>query len=296
MKRQLYRVMLGASLAAACAGAGAETFRCDHADGRITFQSAPCPLGGMALADPPPTRPAVPAMVIKQAPPAAPAKPVAVERPAPASERAVLAPVARADDAFVRPTRRKREVVEITAQLERCRADAPGFAEKSGAIQGTWSRRHAAVISEYGALVAAKLRASRRGETSLALRNCTDDWLRQVEAMARDPDSRFATVEKTWQVFMGALMTGDRATAMSCLVGRAGTRWKERIERMSDDDLRRIAATIKTLKVQWGDDYEKEGLIADTENRVVGVAFRNLNEEWKITDWGGAAVPLVASP
>ena len=44
--------------------------------------------------------------------------------------------------------------------------------------------------------------------------------------------------------------------------------------------------------MQWGDDYEKEGLVADNDNRAVGIAFRNVNEEWKITDWGGAAPAL----
>jgi hypothetical protein len=297
MKRQLYKAVLGASLVLVGTGAWAETFRCDHADGRITFQGVPCPLGGMAEADPPP------APVVKP-PPAAIARPVPVtaapqaaprEPPAPAPARAAAPAQAAGDEGFIKPTRRKREVLDITAQLERCRADAPGFAEKSAAVHVAWSRRHAGVISEYASLIGAKVRASRRGEATLPVRACTDEWLQQVEALAQMPDARFSTVEKTWQVFMGALMTGDRTTALNCLAGQANTRWKARVERLSDDDLRRIAATIKALKVQWGDDYEKEGVIADTDNRTVGIAFRNLNEEWKITDWGGAAVP-VATP
>jgi hypothetical protein len=306
MKRQLYKAMLGAALVLVGTGAGAETFRCDHADGRITFQGMPCPLGSLAETDPPPAvaKPAPPPVIVPAAKPAAVGaapQPAITERPAPAPVRAAAAPAAPAapaaapvDEGFIKPTRRKREVLEITAQLERCRADAPGFAEKSGAVQVAWNRRHAGVISEYASLVAAKVRASRRGEATLPVRACTDEWLLQVEALAQAPDARFSTVEKTWQVFMGALMTGDRATALNCLAGKAGTRWKDRVQRMSDDDLRRIAATIRALKVQWGDDYEKEGVIADTDNRVVGIAFRNLNEEWKITDWGGAAVPLAA--
>ena len=108
------------------------------------------------------------------------------------------------------------------------------------------------------------------------------------------PDARFQTVEKTWQVFMGALMTGDRAALMNCLAGQAESRWKERAERLTDDEMRRIGASIRGLKVQWGDDYEKEGLVADNDNRVAGIAFRNINEEWKITDMGGT--PPTAVP
>jgi hypothetical protein len=283
------------------ASAQGEMFRCHRADGGIVFQQQPCPLGEMAPPEAAPPQqvprrvapvPAAPAAPTAQsAPVPAPAAPQAA-RPAPA--KVVTAPAAAAaDDAFVRPTTRKRDVLELSAQFERCRADVPGFAEKSAAVYVAWTRRHGAILAEYERELAAKVRAGRRGEMTLPLRTCNEDWLRQVEPLTRNPDARFGSVEKTWQVFMGALMTGDRATALGCLAGRAEERWKQRVEKLSDEDLRRIAASIRALKVQWGDDYEKEGVIADTENRAVGIAFRNLNEEWKITDWGAPAAALV---
>ena len=90
-------------------------------------------------------------------------------------------------------------------------------------------------------------------------------------------------------------MKGDRAAALSCLAGRAEARWKERVESLSDEDLRGIAATIRRFEVRWGDDYEKDGVVADAANRVVGIAFRNVNEGWKIVDWGGAVPSLPAA-
>lgn len=257
-----------ACLLALCAadGALAQMHRCPQPDGRTSYQQLPCDA-------PPPALAPVTAMPATPVPDAAPAR--------------------RGDGPPI-PTRRKREVLELTAQFERCRADAPGFAEKSALVYSAWKARHAAVISEYGALLNAKLRAGRRGEATLPLHACSDDWLRQLEPLTRQPDARFATVEKTWQVFMGALMTGDRATALNCLAGRAQASWQQRVERMTDEDLRAIGASIRALKVQWGDDYEKEGVVADTGNRAVGIAFRTLNEEWKITDWGRPAAPVAA--
>lgn len=296
-------MMLGG---AAAAWAQSETHRCPQADGGIVFQATPCPVAQLAQPEPAvPLRNAAPAA---EAPAVAPARPAA-PRPAP-PERLVSTPApvqippALAasdgdpnDDAFIKPSRRKREVLELSAQLERCRADVPGFAEKSAPVHAAWKRRHAAVLAEYDKLLAAKVRAGRRGEVTLPLRACTDEWLRDIETLARTPDPRFQTVEKTWQMFLGALMTGDRATVLSCLGGRAHARWKERAPVLSDDDMRRVAASIRGLKVQWGDDYEKEGLVADTGNRAVGIAFRNINEEWKITELGGApSVPLPAEP
>lgn len=292
---------LGAWAVAGSASAQDEMYRCHRADGGIVFQQMPCPLGELAPPEAPrapgpqrvaPTPAARPAPASVAAPVAAQAaKPAPAVRPAPAAVAASTAP----DDAFLRPTKRKRDILELSAQFERCRADVPGFAEKSAATYAAWTRRHGSVLAEYERELAAKVRAGRRGEATLPLRICTDDWLRGVEPLTRMPDTRFGSVEKTWQVFMGALMTGDRATALGCLAGRAEYRWKERVEKLSDEDLRRIAASIRGLKVQWGDDYEKEGVVADVENRAVGVAFRNVNEEWKITDWGSPAAPPVTA-
>lgn len=294
---------------AATAWAQSETHRCPQADGGIVFQATPCPLAQLAQPEPAaPARNAAPAPSA-EAPAVAPPRPAA-PRPAP-PERLVSTPAPvqippalaasgegdANDDGFVKPNRRKREVLELSAQLERCRADVPGFAEKSAPVYAAWKRRHAPVLTEYDKLLSAKVRAGRRGEVTLPLNACTDEWLRQIEPLARAPDPRFQSVEKTWQVFLGALMTGDRATVLNCLGGRAHARWKERAPTLSDEDMRRVATSIRGLKVQWGDDYEKEGLVADSGNRAVGIAFRNINEEWKITELGGAsAVSLPAAP
>jgi len=298
------KAVLGALILCAVAGEGqAEMNRCHQADGTIQFRQEPCSLTEMAPQEPPP-RAAAP----RPAPARAPVAAAATTSPAAdagvkpkAAERVVTVPPAASvvpapgpqDDGFVKPTKRKRDVLELAAQFERCRADAPGFAEKSAPVYAAWTRRHATVLSEYDRLLAAKVRASRRGEASLPMQLCTDEWLRGIEPLTRLPDPRFSTVEKTWQVFMGALMTGDRETALSCLGGRAQLRWKERVEAMSDDDLRRIGASIRALKVQWGDDYEKEGVVADTTNRLLGIAFRNVNEEWKITEMGPSPTPAL---
>jgi hypothetical protein len=291
-------------LLAVTQGAEAEMYRCHQPDGAISFRQEPCPLAEMTAPEAAARVPAARVPVAAQAASAAPStgtapSPRPAERPVsvPSTSNPVApgaAPAAADDDVYVKPTKRKRDVLEIAAQFERCRADAPGFAETSAAIYAAWTRRHAGVLAEYDKQLAAKVWASRRGETTLPLRLCTEDWLRAIEPLTRVPDPRFSTVEKTWQVFMGALMTGDRAAALKCLGDKAEARWRQRTEAMSDDDLRQVGASIQALKVQWGDDYEKEGLVADTGNRVIGIAFRNVNEEWKITELGGA--PAAALP
>lgn len=322
MKRRQGAWLLALALAGATSTAvaqGSEPYRCQLPDGSISFQPAPCALPqlvGDAPARPATTNPSPAATAADHATatpttpstvkPAA-AKPAAVaaatpgqrsvSTPAPVSIPAGLAAAVQsplADEPYVKPTRRKREIIDLTAQFQRCRADVPGFAEKSAVLYDAWIHRHGATLAEYERLLAVKVRAGRRGEMTLPLRLCTDDWLHAIEPLSRAPDARFQTVEKTWQVFLGALMTGDRATVLNCLSGPALLRWQARAQPLNDEDMRRIAASVRALKVQWGDDYEKEGLVADVENRVVGIAFRNVNEEWKITELGGA--PSVALP
>lgn len=186
-------------------------------------------------------------------------------------------------------TRRAREVIDLTAQFERCRLDAPGFAERSEPVHDAWKRRHARVIADHERTIELKVRVARRSDTMLPLRLCTDDWLRGIEPLTRTPDARFHSVEKTWTVFVAALMNADRAAVLECLSGRLAIGWKDRALRLSNEDLRRIGASLRAFKVQWGDDYEKEGLVADDAQRVFGIAFRSVNEEWKITEFGGTA-------
>lgn len=307
--------LVGAAAMGAAVAQGTQPYRCQLPDGGISFQPAPCALPQLVgdaparlVAKPPAASAdhgaadhglAAPASASARAAgvAAASASERSVSTPAPVSipaRFAATAPAASPDEPFVKPTKRKREILALTAQFQRCRADVPGFAEKSAALYDAWIHRHGTMLAEYDRLLAAKVRAGRRGEMTLPLRQCTDDWLHAIEPLSRTPDARFQTVEKTWQVFLGALMTGDRATVLNCLSGPALLRWQARSQQLNDDEMRRIAASVRALKVQWGDDYEKEGLVADVENHVIGIAFRSVNEEWKITELGGA--PTVALP
>lgn len=192
---------------------------------------------------------------------------------------AVSALAADLDD-LPKPSKRKREVIDITVLLERCRAAQPGFAERSEEIYQAWRVRHAATIAEYDKHLGPRIRVARRATTPLSL--CTDEWLQEIAPLAQSPDPRFSSVEKTWSVFVEALKAADRDTAVRCLTGRAETQWKARVETLSNEDLRRIGVAIRSLRIQWGDDYEKEGVVEGEDNRVGGVGFLNRNEEWKI--------------
>ena len=243
-------------LLGAATGARAEMFKCLQPDGRLSFQQLPC-------ADGVPLAPA----------------PAEAARPGPA------ATAGRAPEAVSPiPTKRMREVLDLTALLERCRADEPGFAERSAPLYQAWRVRHAYTLTAHRPLLMAKVREYRRGGGGMSPTACSEDWLRTLEPLARLPDTRFSSVEKTWMLFVDALKAADRTTALNCLAGPAAARWKARVNNLADEDLRRIGSAIRAFKVQWGDDYLKEALAAGDDTQLTGIAFRSINEEWKITE------------
>lgn len=267
---------------------------CRTPDGRVTFQQLPCDDVPQAVA--PAAAPLV-AAPTKPAPvPAPAAAPVGPAAPAAAAEPVIPAllpmtvpragPTAAAKLTPGSPellTRGKREVIEFAALLERCRADQPGFADRGAAQLQRWRQRHAATLNEFDKVLATRVKEARRGPSPLPLEFCTDDLLARAETMARPPDTRMDSAEKTWQLFLTALAKGDRATATRCLTGKAEARWKERVDRYSDAELRNMAATIRAFKVQWGDDYLKEALAAQYDNKLLPVTFEKFNDEWRIS-------------
>lgn len=252
--RQYRRALLVIALAmGACQASLAQAYRCQRADGALVFQQTPCALPELG-------------------------QPAAT--PAPPTVQPARAAAHHGEEAYALLTRRKREVLDLTARLERCRADQPGFAAKSSELVLAWRRRQETTLADYERLLALKVRELRRS-AAVPLSLCSDEWLQEMEALARPPDPRFSSVEKTWSVFVGALLAADRATLLKCVTGTAAARLRERLALLTDVDLRRMGGTIRGLKVQSGDDYDKEGLVAH-DDRVDGIAFRNVNEEWKI--------------
>jgi len=237
-------------------GVRAEMFKCLQAEGGLSFQQLPCADGVPAANEPPAT-----------------ARPAGAVAPKPSPDP--LSPV---------PTRRMREVLDLTALLERCRADEPGFADRSAPLYQAWKVRHGPVLAAHKTLLTAKVREYRRGGGGMPPQACSEEWLQSLEPLARMPDARYSSVEKTWTRFVDALKEADRTAALGCLAGNAEARWKTRIAKVSDEDLRRIGRAIRDFKVQWGDDYLKEALAAGDDNKVTPVAFRSINEEWKISD------------
>jgi hypothetical protein len=278
-----YAVGLAFALAlGATAQANAETFRCPLSDRVASYQPTPCAV---------PDLPARPPVAAKAAASAAP-RPLASAAPKATATATPGAPRHGDDAPFAGLTPRKREVLDLTARFERCRSEQPEFADKSADLYKAWRRRHGGTLAEYSHMLAVKVRVAR---VDAAM--CSEEWLREIEPLAREPDPRFSTVEKAWETFVGALRAADRPGVMRCVTGPVARSMGERLARLGDADLRRMAANIRELKVLWGDDYDKEALVVHGD-RVDGVVFRrNVNEEWKLREMKPPAVnPAVAMP
>lgn len=269
---------LALALAAGAGGtARAETFRCPLADRVAAYQQTPC---------------AVPELPDRRARSGGEPEPRARDGREPERPKALPIAAPAGDDApFSALTPGKREVLDLSARFERCRADEPVFADRTADLYRAWRRRHADTLSEYSRLLATKVRIAPRGSPA----SCNEDWIHELEPLTRAPDPRFSSVEKTWQVFVAALLAADRSAVMASVSGPVARTMGERLGKLADADLRRMAANIRELKLLWGDDYDREALVVHGD-RVDGVVFRkNVNEEWKLREMKPAALRPAAT-
>lgn len=99
---------------------------------------------------------------------------------------------------------------------------------------------------------------------------------------AGSPDPRFATPEKTWELFQASLRAADRPAALACLIQLAKRSFKEMAQRLSDGELRKLADPTTALRMGERHGESQEGEVI--RNGVGSfILFVNVRGEWKIS-------------
>jgi hypothetical protein len=97
---------------------------------------------------------------------------------------------------------------------------------------------------------------------------------------AGPPDPRLATPEQTWAHFQASLRAGDRGTASGCMILQAKLSFKATAQRLTDQDLRKIAdAAAAFLAGDNGDAQEAEFVRNGVGYRI---GFQRVRGESKI--------------
>jgi hypothetical protein len=257
------------ALASLVTGATAQIYKCKQPDGGTSFQQVPC-LGNSAevpLSD--------------------------AEATAHAPGPNVRAPDLPDQDVFF-----------AVMQKKICDAVAPGFEERSRGAYASWRAARPEQVRQaeqslmnnpnYAAAIAEESKKAAAAEPSTPYRKqieeqCGEEFLEAFSKTSRPPDARFATPQRTWDLFSRALTAADRPLALSCLSPEFRRGMKEMFRQMSDDKMREMATAYKGVSDVVFERYstEKEtsrarGILAQPNGTHIPVDFERQYGEWKI--------------
>ncbi len=102
----------------------------------------------------------------------------------------------------------------------------------------------------------------------------------------RPSDPRLATPSKTWDLFLASLRAADRATAITCLTGRARSVFRDSVQQLPDDKLREVGNGFAKFGIT--DTFSrgglKEGFAVNQDGQGYLIYFEERNGEWRISE------------
>jgi hypothetical protein len=169
-----------------------------------------------------------------------------------------------------------------------CDRAIPGYQAATAARYAAWRQDNAALVAQ---LEASPDFQRMRAEADKQQVTLTPAQQRLVEERCEEaadflgpagpPDPRFATPEKTWDLFQASLRAADRTTALACLVQQAKRRFKENTQQLGDGQLRRLADPPIALHLGERHGESQEGEVI-RNGMASFILFVNVRGEWKI--------------
>lgn len=184
-----------------------------------------------------------------------------------------------------------------------CDLAVPGFGEKTADVYRDWRRRNADLIEQIERSPAFNEQVSEmKGKAAVQSKTvngleadryksdmtdiCEDAVLVQLSLdRSAGPDPKLATPELTWAYYLESLRSGDRDSALSCLVSTARSKFRDVIKSASDEQLRRMGESMKAFTltgVSFGN--FTEGVATRHDGHTGMIYFQNVGGEWKINE------------
>ncbi len=115
------------------------------------------------------------------------------------------------------------------------------------------------------------------------LKQC-ESLLSQLSTTVPGNDSRFATPEKTWAFYLQSLRAGDRKGAKSCLTGTAFDHFAPLLERLSAEQMKKMADSVAYFKMNGGFDTFRTAVMARDNKSGGEIVFHLSDGNWLISD------------
>ena len=246
-----YRNLAAALVAVlAAAVANADTYKCRDASGGTVYQQVPCVPGAALGAISAPSRPGT-------------------------EQRQPLTPGMMG--------------IMMTLGFKRwCDGAVPGFAEK---VAPDWNRWRSDNLASLRGVETDRMyldSLQKPAEPGGAYRRdnarfvCTPQWVRELSR--KEPAAGFATSpEGTWRHLIAALSRADREAVLSCYSMESRVKYGPVLEALTDEQLKRQAASWKLVGNGGADDQFREYFVQD-EGRAHLIYFFNFGGKWLITE------------
>lgn len=262
------RVLLCASIAMCSAPATAQIYKCKDSSSAVSYQQAPCQGPSVEI---------------------------------PLSEADAKAHESAYETKL--PELGEEVVFGAVFTVSICRAGMPGFEQRIARLYATWRAvrpeqvqqaeariaTNAGMTAELAGLREKAAKGLSKEEIDQFERQCGEEVIEQIARSSRPPDSRFSTPQRTFDLYMQALRSADRALAVSCLTGRYRGEMKKSFEELSDEGMRSMANFVKGLSglrfERMADEAsitKASGSVDTSEGRRCCVDFQRVFGEWAI--------------
>lgn len=132
-----------------------------------------------------------------------------------------------------------------------CEKHIDGFASKSEAPYAQWRQKHS---EEASALEGMGMREPDTTEFTDSdwLRKECDNLLNYVSDDIQPPDPRFASPEDTWNLFLQASLSGDKATVAECFSAVVRAKYMSFIDQLTPEQLAKTAEPFTGFQLMEG--------------------------------------------
>jgi hypothetical protein len=186
------------------------------------------------------------------------------------------------------------ELFYMTLLRERCDAISPGFNAKTQASFEGWRTKNEAAAAtldndpEFAAQVAALRHSSAampKAELAKSLEQCAE-LAQELTLSSPTPDTRLTSPSETWNLFVTSLRNVDRKSALACLGGSARRNYKELILTGPDEDLRQMAAHVRSFELAAAYGQFQEAIVVMDDGTGGSIVFAHDKEsgEWRIQE------------
>ncbi len=171
-----------------------------------------------------------------------------------------------------------------------CDKLVPGFESATATNYAAWEHQnHAAVAAlEANSQFQAKRREALAPPPPEIAAGKTQELVGTCERIAglfesvAPADPRLAAPERTWESFRNALRDANRAGLVACLTGNARKSFAAQFQAMTDEQLKRTAASIAEMKLTEGDDNVQHAVIVQRDGSAGTVVFMRSGANWRI--------------